>query len=55
MANESSGTQWQGSSATEKSGLDLSRLVLLGLGLAVGALVVHQWPELRRYMKMRSM
>jgi hypothetical protein len=33
----------------------VKRLLFLGIIFGVGAAVAAQWPEIRRYMKMRNM
>lgn len=39
----------------EKEGSGMSRLLGLGLLLGAGYAVFNQWPEIQRYLKMRSM
>ncbi len=33
----------------------MGRIVLLAVAAGVGMLLVHQYPEIRRYLKMRDM
>lgn len=36
-------------------GLDISRILLIGAAVGIAAFAVKQLPDLRRYLKMRSM
>lgn len=39
----------------EKSGIDVGGLVKLGLVIGAGWLLATQYPDIKRYLKMRSM
>jgi hypothetical protein len=36
-------------------GLNIQRIVLIGVAIGIAALAVKQFPDLRRYLKMKSM
>lgn len=66
MANESTATERKdaSSSAGERksdagrnngNGLSFSRLLLLGVAAGAGYMLLKQLPDLKRYLKMRSM
>lgn len=42
-------------SQDQGGGSNLNRLLLLGLALGAAYVFVRQWPDLKRYMKMRQM
>ncbi|HEY2378748.1 MAG TPA: hypothetical protein VGH98_22390 [Gemmatimonadaceae bacterium] len=41
--------------ADSNGGLSLKRLILVGVAIGVAAMAVKQLPDLRRYLKMKSM
>lgn len=43
------------SHGTDKSGLDASGMVKLGLAIGAGWLLATQYPDIKRYLKMRNM
>lgn len=61
MADDSATTSGNSSTASapasssSKGGSDLTRLVLLGLAVGAGMMLAKQLPDLRRYLKLRSM
>lgn len=66
MANESTGTERKDGPAltgdrgadaghSNSNGISMSRLLLLGVAAGAGYLLLKQLPDLKRYLKMRSM
>jgi hypothetical protein len=45
----------QTSQASGNAGGGLTRLVLLGLVIGAGVVIAKQFPDMKRYLKMRSM